>query len=269
MRKGIASFRMYNASVKTAEAWNSLFSRLFAELELQIDIVAHAWPLPLTELWAREDLACGFMCGWPFVNETDHQIVPLAVPVPEPAWYAGLHRYRSEFLVNRSSAACSLATAFGGRIGWMSVDSQSGYQAPRAALGALSNDGKPLFAASIGPLHTPARALDALNAGEVDVVAVDCFYLDLARHHAPESVANFRTIGYTAWMPIPLLVASSARPESEIAAIREALVSLHTVAGYDALMRDVLVREFRMPEIAAYRSLIEMAEAFPSYDTIR
>ncbi|MGH8779869.1 hypothetical protein [Paraburkholderia sp.] len=65
------------------------------------------------------------------------------------------------------------------------------------------------------------------------------------------------------------LVASSARPESEIAAIREALGSLHTVTDYDTLMRDVLVREFRMPEIVAYRSLIEMAEAFPWYDTIR
>ncbi|MGH8781640.1 phosphate/phosphite/phosphonate ABC transporter substrate-binding protein [Paraburkholderia sp.] len=260
---------MYNASTRTADAWHALFRMLFAELGLRIDIVAHAWPLPLSELWARDNLACGFMCGWPFVNDTSRRVVPLAVPVPEPASYAGLPRYRSEFLVHRSSEARSLSEALSGRIGWMAVDSQSGYQAPRAALGALSNSGEPLFSESKGPLHTPARVLNALNAGEIDLTAVDSFYLDLVRHHAPESIANLRTVGYTSWTPIPLLVASSARPSSEIAAIGEALRALHTMAGYEALMRDVLVRKFIAPDIAAYGTLLELAKTFPSYDTIR
>ncbi|CAG9242809.1 phosphate/phosphite/phosphonate ABC transporter substrate-binding protein [Paraburkholderia caribensis] len=264
MLSGVASFRMYNASVCTTEAWQSLFEKLFLELGLTVEIIRHAWPLQLSTLWERKDLVCGFMCGWPFTGETGSNVVALAAPVPAPVSYEGLPRYRSEFLVRKDSPALSLVESLGTRIGWMSEDSQSGYQAPRATLGALLV-GPRLFSASIGPLHTPKRALEALDRAEIDITAVDSFYLDLLRCHAPEHLANFRTVHYTEWTPIPLLVAARTRPAQEINAIREALLSLHLRSEYHELLSQVLVREFRLPDVSAYGMLRTMAARFPEY----
>ena len=40
---------------------------LARECGVDLDVIDHAFPLPLAELWSRHDLACAFMCGFPYV----------------------------------------------------------------------------------------------------------------------------------------------------------------------------------------------------------
>jgi ABC-type phosphate/phosphonate transport system, periplasmic component len=115
----------------------------------------------------------------------------IAAPVPSPPRYAGLARYCSEFLVRDDSGWASLEDTFGQRIGWMPPDSQSGFNAPRAMLARYVTEGRrTLYRQSCGPFMTPAKLMDALRANEVDVVAVDGFYLDLVRHSEPAMLAG-------------------------------------------------------------------------------
>lgn len=252
---------MYNAGPRAAAAWNALFARAFAEAGLDVAIVEHAWPLPIDDLWRREGLCGAFMCGWPFVRST----VPMqaiAAPVPAPARYAGLPRYCSEFLVRDDSGWTRLEDTFGHRFGWMAASSQSGFNAPRAHLSRFVSAARPaLFGEVKGPLGSPASALEALRNGEVDVIALDSFYLDLLRHHDPARLHGLRCIATTPWTPIPLLVAAPGVSPDAVRRLREQLCALHERAEYRQLLADACVLRFVFPELSAYRALEDMAQA--------
>src|SRR5687768_1009719 len=189
----LTSFRMYNAVPRAAQAWRALFERVFAETKVGIQIVDHGWPVPIDSLWRETELCCAFMCGWPFVRSGRMQAI--AAPVPSPQRYEGLPRYCSEFLVRADSGFRSLEDTFGHRFGWMAADSQSGFNAPRAHLARfVSPHRSALYAEVCGPLGTPMKALEALRAGEVDVTALDSFFLDLCRYHEPAKLDGMRSV---------------------------------------------------------------------------
>ena len=253
------SFRMYNAGPRAAAAWRALFSRVHAELGLDVGIVAHGWPDPIDALWRRPDLCGDFMCGWPFVRST-RAMQPIVAPVPAPQRYAGLARYSSEFLVRADAGWTSLPQTFGHRFGWMAADSQSGFNAPRAYLASFATAERPaLYAEVRGPLGAPATALDALRAGTVDVTALDGFYLDLSRRHQPEKLEGLVTVARTPWAPIPLLVAAPGIDPAIVDALRTKLVGLHRDASYAGLLDDVLLARFALPDLPAYAQLEAMA----------
>lgn len=267
----IASFRMYNATPRVAAAWRALFGRVFAELDLGIAIVDHAWPEPIASLWADPELGCAFMCGWPFAHSRT-RMQPIAVPVPSLPRYAGTARYCSDFLVRAETGWTSLEDAFGSRFGWMAENSQSGFNGPRAHLSRFVSADRPsLFARALGPLETPARSLDALRRGDVDVIALDGFYLDLLRHDDPRRLQDLRTVASTDWAPMPLLVAAPATPASVVARLRDRLVRLHAEPEWAPMLCAVLVERFVIPDVAAYGALDALAEEARrrEYETIR
>ncbi|AZG17051.1 phosphate/phosphite/phosphonate ABC transporter substrate-binding protein [Cupriavidus pauculus] len=255
MAAGIASFRMYNATPAVAAAWQALFARVFADLSWPVAIVPHAWPAPLPELWQRPDLVCGFMCGLPFAQRVA-PVVPLVAPVPSPAAYGGQPRYRSELLVRADAGWQRIDDTFGHRIGWMARHSQSGYHAARHLLApSAQTHGAPLFRASVGPLDTPMRALTALRDGEIDVTALDSYFLDLLRRHAPDRLDGLHTVACTPWTPNPLLVASTTLDDAARATLIDRLCGLHADAAYAPLLDAVLVARFVRPDPAAYAPL--------------
>ena len=221
----IASFRMYNAVPRAAQAWRALFARVFADAGTDIRMIEHAWPEPIDALWAKPDLACAFMCGWPFARSPGMQAI--AAPVPSPPRYEGLPRYLSEFLVREASGWTSLEDTFGHRIGWMAANSQSGFNAPRAHLARYASAARPaLYAESRGPLGSPASTLEALRAGDVDVVALDGF--------------------------IPLLVAAPGIAPAIVEALRARLLGIHRDPGCANLLADALVARFVAPRLEDY-----------------
>ena len=197
---------------------------------------------------------------------------PIAVPVPSPARYGHLPRYCSEFLVRESSRFTALTDTFGHRFGWMSEDSQSGFNAPRFMLSQFVKPERPaLYSLSIGPLGTPARTLEALRNSNVDVVALDSFYLDLCRRHEPHRLEGLRTIDTSPWTPMPMLVAAAGIDPAIVAKLRERLTILHKSTQYQRLMEPVLVEKFVVPRIEDYEVLETMAKqaAERGYPAIR
>jgi ABC-type phosphate/phosphonate transport system substrate-binding protein len=267
----VTSLRMYNAGARAAQAWRALFERLFADAGVDVRFIEHGFPQPIDALWREPELCSAFMCGWPFVR-SDRGMQPIAAPVPAPPRYAGLPRYSSEFLVREESGWTSLEETFGHRIGWMASDSQSGFNAPRALLARhVTSVRRALYAESRGPFVTPAKTLDALGSGEVDVVALDGFYLDLLRHHEPAKLAAIRSVATTPWTPIPLLVAAPGVEAGVVERLRARLATMHEIASYRALLADVIVERFVVPDVRSYAALETMASfaAERGYEVIR
>lgn len=249
---------MYNAAPGAARAWRALFDRVFADTGLDIAFIEHKWPEPIADLWARQDLCCGFMCGWPFARSGRMQAI--AAPVPSPPRYAGLPRYCSEFLVREESGWTSLEETFGHRFGWMALDSNSGFNAPRAHLAQFAGAARPrLFGEVRGPLGSPLSTVAALRKGEVDVTAVDGFFLDLLRRHEPSRLEGLRCVAATAWMPIPLLVAAPGVNREAIERLRSQLLAAHQQPAYAPLLEAALVARFVVPDVRAYDALEDLA----------
>jgi ABC-type phosphate/phosphonate transport system substrate-binding protein len=248
---------MYNAGPEAAAAWRALFSRVFADVGISIEIIEHKWPQPIDLLWKEPELCCAFMCGWPFARSPGMQAI--AAPVPSPARYAGLPRYCSEFLAREESGWTRLEDAFGHRFGWMALDSQSGFNAPRAQLARYAA-GRALFSESVGPLGNPAKALEALAARQVDAIALDSFYLDLARRYQPDKLAAIRTFATTEWTPIPLLVAAPAVDARLVDRLRGHLVKMDRDPAYRELLEATLLKRFVRPDVASYATLERTAE---------
>ena len=254
----ITSFRMYNAVPRAAEAWRALFERVFSEVGVSIRIIDHKAPEPIDALWEKPDLCCAFMCGWPFIRSPSMQAI--AAPVPLPRRYQNLPRYCSEFLVRESTGRQTLEQTFGSRFGWMSDNSQSGFNAPRAHLARLVTPDRPrLYSEVLGPLGTPIKALQALHQRQVDVVALDSFFLDLCRQHEPTKLAGIRCVATTEWTPIPLLVAAPGVDEAVIGRLREHLLAIDRERAYAPLLADVLLKRFVAPNCASYRELEDQA----------
>ena len=116
--KMIASAQMYSWSPEIGALWRKLLEWVAARANVPLAIVDDDNKLtPLDELWSRQDLACAFMCGYPWALQVDPPHL-LAAPVPSPVRYHGEAVYFSDFIVHADSDFTTLEDTFGSRIAY-------------------------------------------------------------------------------------------------------------------------------------------------------
>ncbi len=57
---------MYASSASLSAAWATLLAWVSTVSGVDLEVIEHAYPAPLDDLWAREDMGCVFMCGYPW-----------------------------------------------------------------------------------------------------------------------------------------------------------------------------------------------------------
>ena len=240
----VANARMYSVNAAAASAWKELFGWLARESQVDLRAIDHAFPLPHAELWTRPDLACGFMCGFPYALAAVKPR-PVAAPVPVSAPVPGKPVYATRLVVRADSRFHSLEDTFGGRLGYTVEDSQSGYNALRHHLLPYhSARGGRLYRESAGPLFTPRRVIEAFLSGNIDVGPLDSYALDLMLHYEPDLLARIRTVATTEAAPIPFLVAAPDCPGDTVAALQAALATFGDAPACAELRDRLCLRAF-------------------------
>jgi ABC-type phosphate/phosphonate transport system substrate-binding protein len=247
----IANARMYSVTPPVAALWRDLLGAILADTGAAIEIVDHAPPAPISELWRRPDKAAVFMCGLPYSLAMPQPELVVA-PVPSPADYGGRPCYWSDIVVRADSPFRSIDQTFGHRLALTTPESQSGYTALLHALMPYGSS-TPLYREIIEPRFTPMGALTAVIEGKAEVAPLDSYAFALLSRHAPELTTQVRTILRTEPTAIPLLVSSSRVP----AAVTEAFLTAREVRSTAALMDHLLLDRFARPERAAYDDLRE------------
>jgi ABC-type phosphate/phosphonate transport system substrate-binding protein len=263
----IGNARMYAVAPEAAAAWRTLLAAVAERAGVALDIIDHPYPAPLPELWARDDLGCVFMCGWPYAKDPRGRQI-LAAPIPDAAWADGHARYRTDFVVADAAPFTTLESCRGHRYAYTATDSHSGYNAPRAHLAVLAG-GSALFAAVAGPYGTPRRAVAAVLAGEAEIAGVDSYALALLRRYEPSW--QFRIVASTPAYPMPPLMAAAATPATVCDALRDALIGLSDDPRARRLLADLCLRGFAAIAAEAYdATLLAEPAAFGSgYRTIQ
>jgi ABC-type phosphate/phosphonate transport system substrate-binding protein len=208
----IANARMYAVTPAVEALWRDLFTHVFADAEVAFDYLPYPAPQPLEHLWARGDLGCVFMCGYPIALDLA-AVVPIAAPIPALDWAAGRPVYRSDLIVRADSPYHRLEDTFGTTTGWTVAHSHSGMNAWRHHLLRYRSPARPtLYHHSIGDLVTARRILDAVRDGTITIGPLDAYWHALIRRHAPDLTQDIRVLDATDVAPIPALVASPALP---------------------------------------------------------
>ena len=256
----VVNARMYAINADVNSLWQRLFQWVSHEADVTTTYVSHAPPAPLASLWERTDLACAFMCGYPFATWASETARPrvLAAPIPAPARYDGKPCYCTDIIVRADSHHMNLDAMEDLPLGFTVEHSQSGFQAPRKMLSRLASQrGAQEFTHWVGPLHTPRGVLDALFEGRIEAGPLDSYWHDLLRRHEPETAARVRTIASTPMTPIPPLVSAS----SMSLAARERLTNALTRVASEAVLADVrdalLLHAFTPISEDAYRVLAQ------------
>lgn len=254
----VANARMYAVDATTAAAWTALFAHVAARSGVALDVIAHAAPAPLEELWRRDDLGLAFICGYPFARG-GFALRPVAAPIPASG--DGRPLYSTHLVVRVDSDIATLEDSFGQRLGWTVEHSQSGFNAVRTHLLPHWQAKGRLYARNIGPLSTPRRVIDALLAEEIDIGPLDSYFHDLLLAVEPLTVARLRVVATTAPRPMPLLVASQGVADATVAALRRTLLSAaDDPAGCEILAR-LRLAGFSAVEPDSYRVLAREADA--------
>jgi ABC-type phosphate/phosphonate transport system substrate-binding protein len=248
----IANARMYSVAPGAVAAWKRLFRWLELKSGVPLTVIDHAFPAPLDELWARGDLACTFMCGWPYRRWGARHLV-VAAPVPSAAYAGGKPVYCSHFVVRADAPFKTLEDTFGHRFAYTVPDSHSGYNAPRHHLLAFrGREGRKLFREVVGPLMTPRLMLEAIAEGRTDVGPLDSYAYDLLCRHIPDLAARTRVIASTATVPIPAFMAAEGTDPATVGRLAETLCALGGDAEQAGLRADLCVLGFARVKAGEY-----------------
>ena len=248
---------MYASAPSLSAAWRRFLEWVTARSGVAMDVIEHAHPALLDDLWAREDMACVFMCGYPWALRERRPRL-LAAPVPSPTRYGGRPIYFTDFIVRADTPFRTLEDTFGSRIAYSVEESHSGYNAARHHLLAYRTAARPaLYAGTVGPLISQRVVLDAVLDGRADVAPVDSYLLDLWRRHLPDVAARVRVVATTLPAPIPPLVASPGADDAVCRRVTAALAEAHRAPEIASTLEALLVSRFEPVDDAAFEVFLE------------
>lgn len=257
----IASARMYSWAPPVTQAWRRLLEWVSARAGVPLEVLDQADPVSLDDLWARADLGCVFMCGYPWALRADRPSL-LAAPVPSPPRYGGRPVYFTDFIVRADSPYRTLEDTFGGTIAYSAEHSHSGYNAARFHLLPYRTPERPTFyRAVLGPLHRQVPVVDAVIDGRADVGPIDGYALDLLRRHGTERAQRVRVVATTIAAPSAPLVASPLVDAAERERLIGALLEAHAAPALTSTLDELLLARFVRVEPGDFDIFLERQRA--------
>ena len=242
----IVNARMYSVTPAVRAAWRTLFDWVLARARVPGTWLAHDPPLPISDLWKREDLACVMMCGLPF-SRRDPRPTLLAAPVPSAPRYGGRSVYATDLAVRADATCASLADTFGGIAGYTVPDSQSGYYAFRHHLSTRHPDRPDPYRVHVGGLQNARGVIQALADRRIDVGPLDGYVFDLIRASDPAFAAQAKVVATTDPTPMPPIVATAPIAPAAVAALRAAFLAAGDAPDLAAVRATLLLARFIVP----------------------
>lgn len=250
------AFPMYPVPPEAAAAfWTGLRRHMMAaglsdlpdDPVVQDDLRAH---------WRDPDLLLTQTCGYPFATELAGRVQLVATPCYEAAGCDG-PGYTSFVAVRQDDPARAIGDLRGRRAAANERGSQSGWNALRALVAPLAEDGRFFGAVIFTGAHL--RSMVAVRRGEADVAAVDCVTFALAARDQPEATHGLRILCRTApGVPGLPLITGAATPPADVERLRDALRAAAADPALSDARAGMLLRGFAVLPPEAYEACLAM-----------
>lgn len=170
--------------------------------------------------WRSPGLLLSQTCGYAFANEFARRLAAVVTPHYDVKGCEGAN-YSSHIMVRAKDGIRDLRDLAGRRAAYNNRDSMSGMLALKLVFAPHARNGK-FFGATIES-GGHAKSLEALQAGRVDVCAIDSVCVAIARRHRPELVDGIVAIARSPLVPGLPYVTLASRDEDEIERMRRAV----------------------------------------------
>ena len=208
--------------------------------------------------WRPHGLLLSQSCGYPAAGALRGALRIVATPHYAAPGCDG-PRYSSVVVVRASSRATALDALRGSVCAFNARDSQSGYNALRAAVAPLAG-GRPFFAATV-ETGAHAASIEAVRGGRADVCAVDCVTWALLARHRPASLCGLAVLARTGPAPGLPFVTGGDCPDATVETIRRALGCAFSRADLADTRRALLIEGISATGLDTYEPLLAMERA--------
>ena len=196
---------------------------------LSLHLKAHGFadvPVELTrtghyqDSWRSPNLLLSQTCGYSFANEFAGRLTAVVTPHYDVEGCEGPN-YSSHIMVRAKDGIGELRDLAGRRAAYNNRDSMSGMLALKLVFAPLAKGGT-FFGETIES-GGHAKSLEALQAGRIDVCAIDSVCVAIARRHRPELVDGIVAIARSPLVPGLPYVTLTSRGEKDIERMRRAV----------------------------------------------
>ena len=210
------------------------------------------------DAWRAEGLLLSQSCGYPVATALRGVLRVVGTPHYAAPGCDG-HRYSSAVVVRASSRVADLGGLRGAACAYNSRDSQSGYNALRAAVAPIAG-GRRFFARAV-ETGAHAASVAAVRDGLADVCSVDCVTWALLARYRPSALIGLRVLAFTERVPgLPFVTAGDCSDVS-LDAMRRALGRAFARPDLAETREALLIRGLSVRSADAYQPLREMERA--------
>jgi ABC-type phosphate/phosphonate transport system substrate-binding protein len=139
------------------------------------------------------------------------------------------------------------------------TNSQSGYNALRAALAPLSTDGHFFSQRVLSGSHR--RSIELVQSGEADLASIDCVTLAGFRANQPQLLDGVVVVGESEPYPGLPLITSLDTTADEIQLLRQALNDVTRDPRNAEVCGSLFINKFEPLDVARYQTILEMEQA--------
>ncbi len=207
--------------------------------------------------WRRPDLLLGQMCGYPLVRYRGAKPKLIATPCYSAPGCDGPD-YSSVIVIHAENPATTMEDLRGCIAAVSGLDSYSGCHVLRAMVAPLASPGARFFGRQI-ITGSHAGSLEAIEAGEADLAAIDAVTYGLIKRCMPEALGSFRVLGRSPRAPGLPYVTAASTSEDQLERMRDALVDALADPHLQSCRDDLLIAGAKLVPLEAYDKIDEMA----------
>jgi ABC-type phosphate/phosphonate transport system substrate-binding protein len=214
-----------------------------------------AWPQDLHAHWLSPGLLLSQTCGYPLTHALRGRVQLLGCFRYAVSGSQGMD-CRSVLIARDEHTRLKLEDFRDLRVAFNSADSQSGYNALRARVAPLAQDGA--FFASALETGSHRGSVDAVREGRADLAAIDCVTWALLQIHDAPATHGLCAIGHSAAYPGLPLITSLHTPARQVQALRDGLHGLVSTPAAANALAQLLISGFETPDLAVYQRCVDM-----------
>ncbi|MFN3397709.1 MAG: PhnD/SsuA/transferrin family substrate-binding protein [Sulfurimicrobium sp.] len=233
------------------EAWRAYLVR---RLQRPVIFVQRGSYREIVELLGKNQLDAAWICGFPFVRH-EQQLSLLAVPL-----FQGKPLYRSYLIVPADDTRTrTLLDLRGKSFAYSDPDSNSGFLYIQFRLAQIGERSDAFFVRTFYA-WTHRKVVDAVAIKMAQGGAVDGYVWETLRRTHPELTARTRVVERSPEFGFPPFVARKSLPETDFAALQQALVAMRDDVEGHKLLLQLNLDGFAPGERKLYDGIARMAE---------
>lgn len=238
----------------TFASYFRLLQYLGSKLGMELEFVQRKTHAEVRDLLHSNSIDMAFICSGPYALDTvDTGQNLLAMPVVQ-----GESTYQSYVIVHATSQAKSLDDLRGKSFAFTDPDSNTGYLSPVFLLRQAGQSPESFFSSTIFT-HSHDNSILAVARGLVDAAAVNSLVWDYSEARRPEITGKTRVLVKSGTFAIPPVVTAAGMDNSKRDKIRDILLHMHESPEGRAMLQELRIDRFVVPEDAWYANVRRMA----------